>query len=940
MTTYSWTAGVNADWTTSTDWDTGTIPNDSSAIAILASAATSYVVQIGPADSVIVNTLTIGSLAGSTGPTLQVAGTLTFAGSGSGSADYRGGITAAATGLIQGAGELGTSYIAGVAFPIENDGTIDANGGTAAPLVILSTFSNSGTLRADNGSLLIEGPSFANLSGTTLTGGTYIVSGPTAGTVNEIEFGIGFTADMVIDAATIVLSGAASDIQGYSGGIFQSLETQLQTIASGGTLQLLNSRGYNTGNALTDAGEVNLQGGTLGAASLAISATGTLSGYGVVAAGIGNQGAVIASGGTLGALTLQDPVSGVGVLSAVAGSSLIMPGGTAGGLSIAAGATLLDTGTLNVTGAAEGAGTIAVAGTAGELSMTGPSSLDINFSGAVVGVTLAAPTQYSGTLIGFGIGDSLVLDGIAANSATVVAGNTLAVMSGANTVESVALGGDYSAASFTAMTVGGNTVVQNTGGAPARQDMPFVLSNFTDNAGLSTTLEGEILADLTAAADNWAQYITSVIPLRVSLTINTTGAFGGELAQGSPGALISTGQTVSGHLLYEPNSEYALLTGGYASGTTTDVSITLFANASNLASFDYSTNASDPVPLNQYDVVSVLTHEFAHGLGFIGLINSLSPTPGSPPVSPGAEISTFDQFVTTTISNGNTLAYFTGASAEAAYASLIGSSTPAPVPVTYIAGDAENFYHFATAASDPLGKDLMSGVGLGSGTVVSLSAVDLAVLRDIGIPVSADVVCYARGTRIAVQNGETAIEDLRVGDAVMTAGGDIVPIVWIGRRRVDCRRHPAPHRVQPIRIQAHAFAPDLPHRDLLVSPRHSIYCMNVLIPARLLVNGSTVTQLDVDSITYFHVELAQHDLVLAEGLPSESYLDSGDRHYFENSGALITLHPDFGTLAWEGAACADIRVVGPEVEAVRAHLLARADSLAEVPDISTQTHLA
>lgn len=181
-------------------------------------------------------------------------------------------------------------------------------------------------------------------------------------------------------------------------------------------------------------------------------------------------------------------------------------------------------------------------------------------------------------------------------------------------------------------------------------------------------------------------------------------------------------------------------------------------------------------------------------------------------------------------------------------------------------------------------------------------------------------VCFARGTRIATPAGSVSVEDLRGGDIVVTASGENRRITWIGRRRIDCARHPDPRQVWPVRIQADAFGPGLPARDLHVSPQHAIFDEGVLIPARLLVNGRTVTQEPMASIEYFHVELQQHDILLAEGLPAESYLDTGDRATFENGGEAMILHPDFSRWAWDGRACAELKVVGPEIEAVRGKL--------------------
>ena len=120
-----------------------------------------------------------------------------------------------------------------------------------------------------------------------------------------------------------------------------------------------------------------------------------------------------------------------------------------------------------------------------------------------------------------------------------------------------------------------------------------------------------------------------------------------------------------------------------------------------------------------------------------------------------------------------------------------------------------------------------------------------------------------------------------------------MPITWIGHRRVDCLRHPRPEQVWPVRVEAGAIAEGRPARDLWLSPDHAVFLNGVLIPIKRLINGATIWQVEVTSVTYWHVELERHDILLAEGLPAESYLDTGNRETFENGGAPIMLHPDF-----------------------------------------------
>jgi hypothetical protein len=177
--------------------------------------------------------------------------------------------------------------------------------------------------------------------------------------------------------------------------------------------------------------------------------------------------------------------------------------------------------------------------------------------------------------------------------------------------------------------------------------------------------------------------------------------------------------------------------------------------------------------------------------------------------------------------------------------------------------------------------------------------------------------CYAAGTRIATPNGEIAVEDLRQGQLVRTHFGGTVAVQWIGHRRIDTRRHPRPQAVWPIRVAADAFAPGVPQRPLLLSPDHAVFLHDVLIPIHCLINGTSIAQQQMAEVTYYHVELPSHDVLLAENLPAESYLDTGNRGVFANRDGLTTLHPDFSSLKWQVESCAPLIVVGPELDTAR-----------------------
>ncbi len=193
------------------------------------------------------------------------------------------------------------------------------------------------------------------------------------------------------------------------------------------------------------------------------------------------------------------------------------------------------------------------------------------------------------------------------------------------------------------------------------------------------------------------------------------------------------------------------------------------------------------------------------------------------------------------------------------------------------------------------------------------------------------ISCFAAGTRIATPDGWAAVEALRVGDLVLTQSGATLPILWIGSRHVDCRRHATPAQVQPIRIEPHSFGPGTPRRPLYLSPDHAVHVEQVLIPVKYLVNGTTIRQQNAPAVTYFHVELPCHSILLAEGLPVESYLDTGDRPSF--AGHQTTLHPAWGNdardigLVFDTLGYAPLRVSGPEVERARSLLAARGEIL-------------
>lgn len=201
--------------------------------------------------------------------------------------------------------------------------------------------------------------------------------------------------------------------------------------------------------------------------------------------------------------------------------------------------------------------------------------------------------------------------------------------------------------------------------------------------------------------------------------------------------------------------------------------------------------------------------------------------------------------------------------------------------------------------------------------------------------------CFATGTLIRTPGGEVAVEALEVGDLVLTASGETRPVKWMGHTEVDFRRTPKGGPGLPIRIAADAFGPARPSQDLYLSAGHSV-CVDllgeVLIPVGHLINGGTIAVIDRDAISYWHIELESHDILIANNLPAESYLAMANRGAFEElRGVLPAMvegrertHDDF---------CRPVIIGGPTLDFVRQRLAARAEEIGWKPQRDAELHL-
>jgi len=156
-----------------------------------------------------------------------------------------------------------------------------------------------------------------------------------------------------------------------------------------------------------------------------------------------------------------------------------------------------------------------------------------------------------------------------------------------------------------------------------------------------------------------------------------------------------------------------------------------------------------------------------------------------------------------------------------------------------------------------------------------------------------DPPCFCRGTLILTERGEVPVEKLVAGDKVVTTAGAILPITWIGRRKVAAK-FSDPVNAWPVRVAAHALAKNIPSRDLRLSPDHAVLLDGILVQAGALVNGTSITRETAvpKFFTYYHIELDNHELILANNVPSETFVDNASRLGFDNWKEYEALRPD------------------------------------------------
>jgi len=714
---------------------------------------------------------------------------------------------------------------------------------------------------------------YAGTAGLTVTNGA---------TLTELGFArIGVTADSA--GIANVSSGGVWNIGLVSGGFLQvgasgtgSLDIAGGTVAVGGNGTFVSNGTTNTGSGIGigrfagGVGTVTVDGGLLSSAAGGIGVGKLGTGYLEV---IGGGTVLVASDGIGGGIGIGDAVGAIGtVLVSGTGSEIITSGTTVGGISIGqlggTGAmTITAGGTVQVTAADSGVGVGADAGSVGSLVIGGGvgsalltlGTAAINGLGiGILGGTGVAQVESGGTLvvnsntggigIGFTVGSSgtLAVSGVGALVSLGTASSGIGVGNGGSGALDILNGGTVSLAAG-GISVGANggvgTILVSgsgaelaiaagaTGGINVANGLIEVAGGGITNLGVGTGMT--LFAAGTLAGDGVVTSSISDFGTIIALggSINAVAKL--ELADSVNGA---GGMSVANYNVLQLDQGLSASGGTITLGTASALVVGGSVTGSDAITFAGS-GAGAAIVLEQ------------PGGTFSNAVQNLSD----------GDIIELANFTT-----------ITGATLSGTTITVTGffNSTPDTyqlVNVAFAPGSQKAL--FATTVTDPITAQLAQAI---------------------------EIACFAAGTRLATPDGAIPVERLRPGDLVRTAGGALRPVRWIGHRTIDLTRHPDPRRAQPIRILADAFADGAPSRDLVLSPDHAVFDRGRLIPVRLLVNGATILrETRRRKITYYHVELDSHDLLLAEGLAAESFLDCGNRGIFENAAEPLILHPDF-----------------------------------------------
>ena len=835
------------------------------------------------------------------GGTVATGVTLTNAGTVQGSILESGGVlTNVATGTILSNSRFMVFCSYGGPSTIVNAGSLLFTGGVA---IRFSTDGGSVTNVA-GGVILAHSSGIASLGATTV-----VNAGTIAGSYASVQFNSGYTNRLIVDPGA-VFSGAVMGGNAIGAGAVSTLELAFDTIA--GTISGIGSQYTGFGAIEVDLGATwTLAGTNTFASGVAVTDHGRL----VVAGALTNAtelnvAVTLAPGGYLSnaAIGTIASTSDYGVIAYSGGPSTIVNAGTV--LSADYGVYLEDVGTVINTGLIQGTGygvyaraggyvSNASAGTitgamavyfdtpdstlvnAGVLEGTDRFALKMERGGLAVNVS-------GGTIAGSYYGLGIISQpGTVRNAGVVVGTSGVGVYLKAGGSVANATGASITGHVFGIYMQGGGGTVVNAGSIVSETTAVRFAAGYTNRLIVDP---GAVFAGIVGGGNTVGATAVSTLELASAATAGTLSGLGSHYIDFASIAL-------------DAGASWTL------TGSNTLAAGTTLTNAGTLSLIG-ATLADAGVLINNGKVIvdpSSLT------------LASLAGT-GTTTIDPGSTLN-----VTGSVASGATIGFtgtggvlginpgqFAGRIVDfSAGDTLLLNGVTAATSATIVNGNTLEILQTGGPAID---LTLDNGRSFAGGTFT---------ISPSGVITTNEAPCFLRDTRIRTDRGEIAVQDLAVGDRVETLSGALRPIVWIGTGRVlvsPGRRSAA----TPVIVRKGALADNVPHRDLRITKGHSLYVDGVLIPAEFLINHRTILWDDRRrTVEFYHIELDAHDVLLAEGAPSESYRDDGNRWLFENANSGWDLPPK--------PAFAPVLTGGPFVDAAWRRIVDRAGPRAEGP---------
>jgi hypothetical protein len=805
----------------------------------------------GAAVAVVVNSGGTASIAGTDSNSLiQALGTETVTG-------HVTGDTIWGTQSITGTGAIATGET------VNYEGVIDIAGGTANNIVV-----NGGSIVLQtsqdtlSGLVTFDGPGeiireAVGMQGTGITGA--ILNFGAGDVIDDTFMGAGtqFTSSYVNGNTNVTLTSGTgqnmvSDEFSFVGEYTAGSIVETYVAGSGAEMTVQAATVANNVTSTVAAGHTEPDITVSSGGMLNVSAGGTIAGGTILSTGSANvagtdSGTTIAAGG-------KETISGTN--------------------SEATGDQIYGTQTVN-------SGTVMneTVYSGGSLILAGNATADLVISGGTV--TLATSTDTIAGGVTFAGAGEILIDAAPATSAE----GLTAVVSGFGAGDAINAAFIGTGATLTSATSGGNTVVTISGSTGSQ----------------SVTFAG------------------TYVPGYFQIASNTEIAY-----LGPPVTTISNGQSTSANFVVSSGTALSVLAGGTDTGITvssggsatilgTETNATIMAGATETLSktgnasgdkvygtqsvYNSSTSVTNETVYNG-GVIQILSSNATgsnitvSGGGNLNLSGSVSASnttiAGAGTVTLESKSSTLSGTVTFAGTGGSLVVVSASASGDGDQAAITGFATGDSISVTSSAIGAGGALSFASISGGTATRVTLTG-SAGSETFIfngASAAVSANLVLDTNGIGNFDIIetaCFCAGTNIRTPDGDAPVETLKIGDMVLTAAGHAVPVRWVGINTVSTR-FADPLRVMPVRIRAGALGENMPQRDLLVSPDHAMFLGGILLQAGALVNGSSITRESrmPEIFTYYHVELADHELILAEGVAAETFVDNVDRMGFDN----------------------------------------------------------